>query len=95
MQFRFSVKKRLKGELFSPSFSARSIFCKSRFRSDGDYPRSDKVSGITLTTKDSKRNMMQKVKLFRIVYNPVLHYHYKSIPNIIYNIHISPDHRWY
>ena len=74
MQFWFSVKKRLHGELFSPAFSARNIFCKSRFRSDGDYPRSDKVSGIALTTKDSKRNMMQKVKLFRIVYYPVIHY---------------------
>ena len=74
MQFWLSVKKRLHGELFSPAFSARNIFCKSRFRSDEDYPKSDKVSGIPLTTKDSKRNMMQKVELFRIVYSPVLHY---------------------
>ena len=64
MKFWFSVKKRLHGELFTPAFSARNIFCKSRFRSDGDYPASDKVSGIKLATEYSKRNIMQKVSVF-------------------------------
>ena len=66
------VRKRLHGEVFSPSFSARNIFCKSRFREDdGYYDQEDnngmdgyhKDSDYNYEQNDTKRNILMKVAL--------------------------------
>ena len=66
------VRKRLHGEVYSPSFSARNIFCKSRFRSDEEsynqpnnhlmQDHKKEIKGDFI--KDNKeRNILMKVHL--------------------------------
>ena len=76
--FESIVRKRLHGEVFSPSFSARNIFCKSRFRLDetsnhnkDNYMKDDTYEDpdISYSHNDSKRNVLLKVCFFLYVYS--------------------------
>ena len=64
------VRKRLHGELYSPSFSARNIFCKSRFRNDETsydqdindvYDETQKDEENDFNKDDKRRNILMKV----------------------------------
>ena len=64
------VRKRLHGELYSPSFSARNIFCKSRFRNDETsydqdindvYDDTQKDEENDFNKDDKRRNILMKV----------------------------------
>lgn len=64
------VRKRLHGELYSPSFSARNIFCKSRFRNDETaydqeindvYDDTQKDEENDFNKEDKRRNILMKV----------------------------------
>ena len=64
------VRKRLHGELYSPSFSARNIFCKSRFRNDETaydheindvYDDTQNDEENDLNEGDKRRNILMKV----------------------------------
>ena len=64
------VRKRLHGELYSPSFSARNIFCKSRFRNDETaydqeindvYDDTQKNQERDFNEDDKRRNILMKV----------------------------------
>ena len=83
------VRKRLHGELYSPSFSARNIFCKSRFRNDettydqeinGVYDDTQKYEENDFNKDDKRRNILMKVipkTLFRnlnVIMNNVDYY---------------------
>ena len=66
------VRKRLHGEVYSPSFSARNIFCKSRFRSDEELynqPNNDLMQDHQKEIKsdfikdNKERNILMKVHL--------------------------------
>ena len=68
----FIVRKRLHGEVYSPSFSARSIFCKSRFRFDEELYNQENNDLIKDRQKEIKsdfnkdnkeRNILMKVHL--------------------------------
>ena len=68
----FIVRKRLHGEVYSPSFSARNIFCKSRFRSDEELynqPNDDLMNDHQKEIKsgfikdNKERNILMKVHL--------------------------------
>ena len=70
------VRKRLHGEVFSPSFSARNIFCKSRFRLDetsyednDNYLKDDHYedSDTSYSHNDAKRNVLLKVLLIFVI----------------------------
>ena len=65
------------GELFSPSFSARNIFCKSRFRTDEEYYGQEdnnekdgdhKDLNENYDQNETKRNILMKVN-FEYLFN--------------------------